>query len=218
MPETADPTDAGELPATATARSARTARRRRAVLEAALEVFSERGFHKGSLAEIAERVGMTHAGVLHHFGSKDQLLIDVLRFRDGTGPGDVIVEEPTEAEALLAHLVETVGENAERPGVVQAFTVLEAESVIEDHPARPYFRDRAAALRASVADALALTTGRDPADPEVADAAALVMAGMDGLQIQWLLAPEEISMQRATRLLLESVTMRLTRGAPENPA
>ena len=76
-------------------RSERTAQRRRAVLEAALAVFSERGFNKASLTEIADRAGMTHAGVLHHFGSKEQLLVDVLRFRDGSGDdgdGDATAE------------------------------------------------------------------------------------------------------------------------------
>ncbi len=199
----------------ATPRSARTAQRRRAVLEAGLAVFSERGFHKASLSEIADRAGMTHAGVLHHFGSKEQLLIDVLRFRDGSGvDGDAGTRPLPEGEALLNHLVETVGENTARPGVVQAFTVLAAESVLEAHPAQDYFRDRAAGLRDVLAAALAESTGRDAGEPEVRDAAALVIAGMDGLQIQWLLDPEEVAMPRATRLMLEALTQRLSQNGP----
>ncbi|NTW38886.1 MAG: helix-turn-helix transcriptional regulator, partial [Cellulomonadaceae bacterium] len=52
-----------------------TAERRRDILEAALEIFGAKGYNKGPLAEIAEQVGMTHAGILHHFGSKDELLL-----------------------------------------------------------------------------------------------------------------------------------------------
>ena len=43
----------------------------------------------GTLADIADQVGMTHAGVLHHFGSKDQLLLEVLAYRDETDVADL---------------------------------------------------------------------------------------------------------------------------------
>ena len=59
-----------------------TLERRRDILRAALDTFGAKGFNKAPLSEIAEQVDMTHAGVLHHFGSKNQLLLEVLRFRD----------------------------------------------------------------------------------------------------------------------------------------
>ena len=43
--------------------------RRARILDAALELFAEQGFILTSLPMIAERVGITHAGTLHHFGS-----------------------------------------------------------------------------------------------------------------------------------------------------
>jgi len=43
----------------------------------ALEIFGARGYHNGSLQEIAAGVGITHQGILHHFGSKEQLLISI---------------------------------------------------------------------------------------------------------------------------------------------
>lgn len=59
-----------------------TAKTREDILDAALETFGNRGYNNGSLVEIADQVGMTHPGVLHHFGSKDQLLLAVLAHRD----------------------------------------------------------------------------------------------------------------------------------------
>ncbi|HAZ32914.1 MAG TPA: hypothetical protein DCY63_03645 [Acidimicrobiaceae bacterium] len=44
------------------------------ILDAALEFFAEQGFILTSLPMIAERVGITHAGTLHHFGSKEGVL------------------------------------------------------------------------------------------------------------------------------------------------
>ncbi len=54
-----------------------TAARRQDILRAAMQVFGSKGYRQGSLSEVAELVGMTHAGVLHHFGTKVQLLSEV---------------------------------------------------------------------------------------------------------------------------------------------
>jgi len=74
-------------PAAAPPRRARqprqaTADRRAEILRAAARTFGSKGYKNGSLAEVAEQVGITHAGVLHHFGSKEQLLVEVLEYRD----------------------------------------------------------------------------------------------------------------------------------------
>ena len=55
-----------------------TERKRTEILKAAIEIFGAKGSANGTLADIAEQVGMTHAGVLHHFGSKQKLLLEVL--------------------------------------------------------------------------------------------------------------------------------------------
>ncbi|WP_197511363.1 TetR/AcrR family transcriptional regulator [Tessaracoccus coleopterorum] len=61
-----------------------TLERRQAILAAATDVFGSKGYANGTLHDIADQVGMTHAGILHHFGSKDQLLLEVLTYRDQT--------------------------------------------------------------------------------------------------------------------------------------
>lgn len=47
--------------------------RRAAILEAALEVFSERGFHEASLEDVAARGGVSKALIYEHFASKREL-------------------------------------------------------------------------------------------------------------------------------------------------
>ena len=47
------------------------------ILDAALRTFGAKGYTNASLADIAEQVDMTHAGVLHHFGSKRALLLEL---------------------------------------------------------------------------------------------------------------------------------------------
>ena len=47
--------------------------RREAILAAALEVFSERGFHEASLEDVAARDGVSKALIYEHFESKSEL-------------------------------------------------------------------------------------------------------------------------------------------------
>ena len=184
-----------------------TAVRREAILRAATATFGNRGYTKGSLVEIAEPVGMTHAGVLHHFGSKDRLLLEVLEYRDQTDVAHLQGKHIPGGLDLFRHLVTTARLNSERPGIVQAFAVLSGESVTEDHPAKDFFRDRYAQLRLEVGDALreVCTPEDQPDDASIAAAAAGIIAVMDGLQVQWLLAPGEVDLAYNSAFAIEAL-------------
>jgi AcrR family transcriptional regulator len=160
---------------------AKTAERRRTILATALEVFAESGFRGASIREIAARVGMTDTGVLHHFGGKGKLLLEVVKQKEDEDAGTL--RDP--------YLRDLVARNGSRPGTVRLFTTLSAESTDPEHPAHDHFVHRYASVRKLVADRLASETGvgRMPStiDPDMA--ARVTVAVMDGLQIQWLLDP-----------------------------
>ena len=115
--------------------------RRDAILAAANEVFATRGFRGASLATIAKRVGMSEPGLLHHFASKEELLLELLKLRDQHDD-----ERIAEARAAHAHVLDVLlalcRQNEERPGIVRLFTILAAESVDDDHPAHDWFLAR----------------------------------------------------------------------------
>lgn len=48
---------------------------RERILDIALELFTEQGYDKTSLREIAERLGFSKAAVYYHFASKDDILL-----------------------------------------------------------------------------------------------------------------------------------------------
>ncbi len=48
---------------------------RERILDAALDLFLEKGFDKTSLREIAEKLGFTKAALYYHFGSKDDIFM-----------------------------------------------------------------------------------------------------------------------------------------------
>ena len=47
---------------------------RRRILDAATELFNERGYAGTSIRDITERLGMTKGALYYHFASKDELL------------------------------------------------------------------------------------------------------------------------------------------------
>ena len=184
-----------------------TLARRREILEAAAEIFGSKGYTNGTLSDIAEQVNMTHPGILHHFGSKDQLLMEVLRFRDETDVQNLDGQHIPDGIDFFRHLVTTAFTNAQRAGIVQAFVVLSAESVTDDHPARDFFMDRYRTLRTEARHAFeVLCTERGMAPPDtVALASAAILAVMDGLQVQWLLDPGNVDLAKASEFAIEAI-------------
>ncbi|MFE0701279.1 TetR/AcrR family transcriptional regulator [Streptomyces sp. NPDC058872] len=183
---------------------AKSEERRADILRAALEVMAERGYRGATLGSVAERVGLTQQGLLHYFPTKEALLVAVLEERDRWDTSGGRDREGWRLD-LLESLVEY---NAMRPGIVQTFSALLGESVTEGHPAREFFTERYAQVRANMADVLRLEFGeRLPGGLTPERAAPLLTAVMDGLQYQWLLDPSAVDMPGAFRDFL-----RLLRG------
>lgn len=175
-----------------------------------MAIFAANGYRNGSLGEIAEKVGMTHAGVLHHFGSKEQLLVEVLEYRDQADVEDLEGHHAPEGIDMLKHLVRTAAQNQARPGIVQTYAVLSAEAVTTDHPASEWFRSRYAGLRRMIFSALkdSLPSTSAVTDAEIQVATTAIIGLMDGLQVQWLLEPDAVDMPAAVELAIDSVLAR----------
>jgi AcrR family transcriptional regulator len=194
-----------------TGKSLKAQQRRQEILGIAMDTFAARGYNNASLQEIADRAGVTQAGVLHYFRSKAQLLTSVLALRDETDIEQLGTDRPR-GLAFLRHLVDTVRHNTEREGIVRLYAVLSAESVTEGHPAQEYFRDRYEGLRALVTEALAeaCELGETRPDLNLEEAASAIIAVMDGLQVQWLLTPESVDMAATTDRVISALLADLT--------
>lgn len=186
------------------------------ILRAATATFGAKGYNNGPLTEIADQVGMTHAGILHHFGSKHQLLLEVLRYRDTSDVEDLDGQRIPDGIELFRHLVRTAFRNEERPGIVQAYSVLCAESVTDEHPGRAYFEERYQVLRSEIVHAFRVVCAeRGITDPgPVERGAASILAVMDGLQVQWLLEPDAVELARTTEFAIEAIVGAVLRPRP----
>lgn len=181
---------------------AKTRERRQAILDAALEVFAEAGYRSGSLRDIAQRVGMSEAGLLHHFRNKVALLEAVLEHRDDRARELVPIESENGA-AVLRGLVRLAEYNASIPGVVELFCTLSAEATAPDHPAHAYFVRRYEFTRGNLERSFTglQAQGRLKAGMTPHHGAVTIIAMMDGLQVQWLLDRSVVNMADALREL-----------------
>ena len=165
--------------------------RRDRIVESAVELFARDGYHGTSLRDIAERSGISKSTLLHHVGSKDELLTAVLRLRDRLTINDDVMEY-TSSRARLLELAATADRLARTgPGLIELYAVLSCEGATPGHPAHEFFARRFhegrryfLSLFRRLRDEGSLRADRDPRHE-----AAWLMATWDGLQMQWLYDP-----------------------------
>ncbi len=193
---------------------AKSAEQRRRILDVAQDVFGRRGSHGASLREIADLAGMSQAGVLHHFGSKTGLLMAVLEERDQASrqqadTGATWDEQARVARSMFAQAI------ADR-GLTQLFTTVTAESIVPGHPAHDFtvarYRRTATEFTTALTEAAPDELEPDAAHAtDLAGVARLVMAAMDGLQLQALLDPDA-DVLGAFDILLEALPLLASRS------
>ncbi|WP_345764443.1 TetR/AcrR family transcriptional regulator [Diaminobutyricibacter sp. McL0608] len=158
--------------------------KREEILTTALEVFAERGYRRASLREIAEAVGLSQAGLLHHFSSKEELFAEVLRKRDEADMSSVV--DQTDA---FQGLVDAMRHNAEVPGLVHLYATISAEASDEGHPGHDYFVERYRFFIDQLARYIVTEQEAGAIDPAIDahEVARLTIAVADGMQVQWML-------------------------------
>ncbi|MGZ9809935.1 TetR/AcrR family transcriptional regulator [Pseudoroseicyclus sp. H15] len=163
-------------------------KRREAILREAVEVFGSKGYSAGSLQEIAQRAGITTAGIMRHFDNKAELLVEVLRFWDDAQIAD---EKRYEGLAYFRSLRSVTESNIENRGFIDLFLTLSIEAGQPGHPAHPFIVERTGRTMEVFTRHLrhAIAAGDiPPMDEEVIDYEAhLLIAVLDGFAIQWMI-------------------------------
>ena len=199
-------------------RGYRRGRAKRAeILDAAMRLFAEVGYHSASLRDIANSAGITHPGLLHHFPTKSALLGAVLARRDELDEAELNLSKASGLD-LVTGIVELMERNQARPWAVELFATLSAEATWPEHPAHEYFVERYATLRRRAAEAFEAhqRAGRLRPGLTPPDAGRILIAAMDGLQVQWLLerdAPDRVDLAEAIRVVLSTLVTVPTDGS-----
>lgn len=167
---------------------AKTPARKAEIVRAARDSFAENGYAQASLRDIAERAGITHAGLLHHFRNKDELLAEVLAERDAE-EWQQGLEEVDGPDQLAPYLGELIRHHQKAPELMRLWIELAAAASRPDHPAHTYFVERYERGRSQFAegfhDEAERSRLREGISPE--SAAVLFHAVLNGLQLQWVL-------------------------------
>lgn len=178
-------------------------RRREEIVTAGLAVFSSSGFHGSSLRDVARRAGLSQAGLLHHFPSKERLLQAVLNRRDDIARGQL--GEPVPDGLDLIRRLVTLPAITRTRELVQLHVITSAEAAVAGHPLRAHVRLRQASVLDMVRQAFegAAARGEVRRDVDCAGTARTLVALMDGLQVQWLLHPDEADVPGDLRRCLQ---------------
>lgn len=160
--------------------------RRREIVAAAAELFAESGYVHSSMRELAKRVGLSQALLLHYFADKEDLLVEVLNLRDAS-VADYLAEM-VESD-VAARSREVARHAAEHQGLTSLYIALSAEASDPNHPAHRYFVDHFEAAQQQTREPGAGAEGQLPGvDSDLVTT--LGIAVMDGLQIQRQYRPE----------------------------
>ena len=183
----------------------RTRASREKIIKAATEFFAQQGFRGAKMSDIAKAAGLTEPGLLHHFPSKTHLLMGVLEERDRIDSERMRTTLQHDGSHFLEAGIELVRHNETVPGLVQLFTMLVAESISPDHPAHDFFTRRYQRERKHMEQSIAKAqqAGEIRMDIPAKTIVVLIFAMMDGLQVQWLLEPEKISMSKMFRVMMD---------------
>ncbi|QHC58803.1 TetR/AcrR family transcriptional regulator [Rathayibacter sp. VKM Ac-2760] len=166
---------------------ASTPARKAEIVRAASASFAEHGFERASLRDIASRANLTHAALLRHFATKDELLLEALRQRDAD---DIAL-----AERILAseHAPEQVlssvfAEEFAHPEQQRNWLAITIAATDPGHPAHDFFVQRRDRVRGYFSTTR-LAASEDGEEVTADEKITLVLAMIDGLRIQSLLDP-----------------------------
>nr|WP_232541844.1 TetR/AcrR family transcriptional regulator [Nocardia bovistercoris] len=158
--------------------------RRQLIITVAQRLLTSNGWRSTSLAAIAREAGVSPAGLLHHFASKEALLHAVLDARDA--------DDAVNAD-LTGDLIAEIGKVADRigraPELVGTFVVMLVENLQPDAPLHDRLLDRWRIAVGIVADMLrqGQQDGRYRADFDAEVRAVEIVAFINGMEISWLL-------------------------------
>ncbi|MGW4651932.1 TetR/AcrR family transcriptional regulator [Kitasatospora sp. NPDC004289] len=189
--------------------------RRRAMVDAALELFGRQGVRGTGLAAVAERAGTTASALIHHFGSKDGLVRAVLAEADRRALarlGAAPEAEPTLEQAFAWFVRDAEHTAAAERELTALHTTLTAENLTPGTALHDWFRDRGRALRSHLAAAFARAAADGTARPDLdpATLAAETAAFLEGAHLLWLLDPEHIDLPALHRSYFTGLSARLT--------
>jgi AcrR family transcriptional regulator len=185
-----------------------------------MDLWASGGSRGTGLAEVAEQAGIGHPGLLHHFGSKDNLRLAVVMERDRQDLRRVAPLFEAGGLKAIRALPEVARAAEDRPGLAQLYLVLVAENLSPGTAVHDWFVDRSRAVRRLLATSIAIGIERGEMDPGTNSEliASRIMAFMDGAEIQRLRDPDDIDLVALYEDFARSLISELELGSASRSA
>jgi AcrR family transcriptional regulator len=160
--------------------------RRQRILAVAQRLLTRNGGRGTTLGQIAHEAGVSPAGLLHHFESKEQLLHAVLDARDADDEANADVSGD-----IIEELAKVTERFRRAPEMIGMFTVLLTENLDPQAPLHGRFLLRYRSAVDMVAEGIrrGQRAGRYRADLDPAVKAVEIVAFLNGMETSWLLDP-----------------------------
>jgi AcrR family transcriptional regulator len=184
---------------------------RQAIVDAAVGLFATHGFRGTSVAAVAERVGVTDAGVLYHFRTKDELLLAVLADHDRRYEEELRASMAPGGVAALAALREWGVEMEAQRDLQALHVLLSAEHMRDDSPTHRYFEVRYARVLRLFTDLFtqAATRGELRRDLDARSEASMLLSVVEGLRLQWFYTDGRVSIATGIASYVDQMLQRL---------
>ena len=186
--------------------------RRQRILAVAQRMVARNGARGTTLGQIAQEAGVTPAGLLHHFESKEQLLNAVLDARDADDLAAADFRGDT-----IGQLQNVIDRFERSPELIGMFTVLLTENLNPEAPLHGRFLARYRLSVEIIAKGIrrGQREGRYRTDLDPAVKAAEIIAFITGLETSWLLDPS-IPLTGVFREYTSSLALRLASSPPSS--
>lgn len=154
--------------------------RRAEIFDAALAVFSELGYDRATLSDVVERVGVSKGCLYHHFDSKEQLLLDLMRVRLGCAleEDDETADSGGSREQVLRARLDGIWQHFQEPGQLELMTLAINELPKFPEAGRVLFDEVVARTRETLRQALDRGNSCRRASAEEIEMAALMIPWM----------------------------------------
>jgi AcrR family transcriptional regulator len=201
-----------------------------ALLDAALAVFTRKGFGSATLNDVAEQAGVTKGCLYHYFASKEQLLLTLMRERSKPtvdtavpapiapapiAPAPIAPAPVATRDEAIATIVRQIWAHFQDPGQLELTTLAITELPKAPELARALFDECVAEGRSTLCDALedAARGGHAPSEDEAKLEATLIPYMIMGVALAQRLfrgidpdAPSPAAVEHAmTRMLTRGI-------------
>ena len=168
------------------------------ITNAAIEVVSERGYYGMTIQEVADRVGISQAGLLKYVKNKQGLFRQALTYYDTSNEARAYIEQHTthsesqqdQSPLLMPEYYRIIAKNsADHPQLTKLYLVLRAEATDPNHPAHEYYSKRGSRLRKEIIELPWKLPPEYDSPEKIATLTMCIGSAMEGLQLRWFGEP-----------------------------